>query len=697
MKELIREIHRRSLWQVLAIYLASSWVVFEVIQTLTEGVGLPDWLPSLALVLLLIGLPIVLATAFVQERAPAVRDLDPTLLPGSKRYAEAERGDMEPAGGVRKLFTWRNAIMGGVLAFALWGVVAAGWLLFSGGPEEGSVPTAAVADTARKMLVVLPFENLGPPEDEYFADGLTEEITARLAGIGVDRLGVIGRTTAVQYEGTDKGIRQIGEELDVDYILEGTVRWERAEDGPSRVRVTPQLIRTSDATHVWVDMYDEVLAEIFGVQSQIASRVVEGLEITLLEPEQRVLRARSTQNVEAYDFYLRGRDFRRRGITEENLRRAEEMYQRAVELDPTFAVAYARLAEVHGLIHWYYFDRSHERLAMARRALDRARELDPDLPEVHRALGDYHYRRLEYDRALDEFGRARELVPNEAEVIASIAYVQRRKGDAWDASMKNLRRALELDPLSEDLMVQLGISHLYLRQFESGRRAFERARRLAPEGPRPYVLAAVLEISCCGDTARAGSLLSEIARRSEVRELDPRRQWHWALFRVLDRDPRQTLSRLDGLNVDPELAFMARAELYSRLGNPEVAREYADSARSILEDRVRDLPSEAPFHSQLALALAALGRTEEAVAQARQALELEQVRQDALIRTDALLYLAQAYTVAERPGPAIETIEKLLAQPGPLTEHWLRLDPTWAPLHDLPEFRRLLEPVRPAE
>ncbi|MEJ2722590.1 MAG: protein kinase, partial [bacterium] len=203
--------------------------------------------------------------------------------------------------------------------------------------------------SGKRMLVVLPFENLGPPDVEYFTDGITEEITSRLAAL--TGLGVISRTSAFQYKGAHKSIKQIGEELNVDYVLEGTVRWDSPNEGGSRVRVTPQLIRVTDDTHLWSARYDRVLEDIFAVQSEIAAHVIEELNVTLLEPEREGLAARPTDNMEAYQAYLRGRDYiGRAGYSRRIWRLAIEMFERAVELDSNFALAYADLANAHSQI-----------------------------------------------------------------------------------------------------------------------------------------------------------------------------------------------------------------------------------------------------------------------------------------------------------------------------------------------------------
>jgi TolB-like protein len=169
----------------------------------------------------------------------------------------------------------------------------------------------------RKMIVVLPFENLSSSEDEYFADGITEEITSRLSEI--NRLGVIGRTSATQYKNTNKTIDQIGDELGVDYLLEGSVRWEKLPGEESRIRVTPQLIKVSDGTHLWTKRYDAILESVFDLQSDIAEKVANALDVTLLESEQKSISQKPTNNLQAYDFYLRAYNYERGMYSEKTL------------------------------------------------------------------------------------------------------------------------------------------------------------------------------------------------------------------------------------------------------------------------------------------------------------------------------------------------------------------------------------------
>lgn len=230
-------------------------------------------------------------------------------------------------------------------------------------------------------LVVLPFENLGSPNDEYFADGMTDEITARLAGLA--GLAMIARQSAMLYKG-GKTPQQIGEELDVDYLLEATVSWQRGPEHRNRIRIRPQLIRTRDAIQVWADVYDEDVTEVFAVQSRIANRVVEGLGVALLEHERRAMTAAPTSNTEAHDYYLRGLQYLNQSeqlFDARNMRIAVQLFEKAIALDPKFAHAHAALSRAHWNLYWFASDRSEERLAAMKRAADRAVDVDPDLAE----------------------------------------------------------------------------------------------------------------------------------------------------------------------------------------------------------------------------------------------------------------------------------------------------------------------------
>ena len=692
LKQLIQQIHRRSLWQILAIYLAGAWFGYEIIEALTERAGLPEWFPDLAIVLFIVGLPIVLATAFVQEGGLAGRRSDPTLLPG----ADTELGDvaltsesLRPAGAGRFL-TWRNAIAGGVLAFALWGVVAAGWLLLADGSigEEGEI--------GRKMIVVLPFENLGAPEDEYFADGITEEITSRVAELR--ELGVIARTSAIQYKNTEKSIPDIGEELDVEYILEGTVRWEKRPQGESRVRVTPQLIRVSDATHLWTERYDAVLAGVFQIQSDIAEQVASALNITLLDAERSALQSQPTANLEAYDFYLRGNDYSNRSFDSDDYQIAIQMYENAVQLDPEFAIAYANLSLTHSRMYWYRYDRTQERLNLAKSTVDRAFRLQPDLPEAHLALGYfYYYGHRDYERALEQFAVVQDRRPNASEVHQAAGYILRRQGQ-WKEAAANLRLAAEFDPRDALLANQLGITYLRMRRYTESEHFLSRSIALLPDWPHTYRAKAMLHLLWAGDRDRARKVLRDASGKIEPSELTAHLVDSGAghtggtLLRIFHDDFEGSLLALTSSSSGEEPAgyHLSKAGMYDRMGRSAVARAQYDSARVILEGAIEIRPTDDLPRALLGLALAGLGEDERAISEAERAADLLPLSADAYDGADRLAQLAEVYMRVGAYDRALDVLETTLSVPGYMSTEILLVDPLWGPLHDHPRFKEIV-------
>jgi TolB-like protein len=274
------ELNRRRVYRVAVVYAAVAFVVWQAAEIAFPALNLPPWTLTFVVLLTLLGFPIALVLAWAFDITPE----------GVKRTALGA--------GAAPLSTRRGGaivVAAGLAVVAL--VVAAGWFLLR---EEGG------ANVDRTMLVVLPLENLGAADDEYFADGVSEEIHSKLSAVSA--LGVIGRTSARQYKNTDKTVSEVGVELGVDYIVDGAVRLQHQQGGRV-VRVNTELIRVSDARSIWSDTYEALLEDIFGVQTDIALRVAEALEVTLLEPERRSLAVRPTENLQAYDYYLLGRDY----------------------------------------------------------------------------------------------------------------------------------------------------------------------------------------------------------------------------------------------------------------------------------------------------------------------------------------------------------------------------------------------------
>jgi TolB-like protein/Flp pilus assembly protein TadD len=558
-------------------------------------------------------------------------------------------------------------------------------ILTLGPRREGTV-----AGDRRGMIVVLPFRNLGEPGEQDFADGVTAEITARLSSL--EGLGVISRTSAARYAGTGKSVRAIATELGVDHVVEGTIRWDR-ESTPHRVRITPRLVRAADDTSIWSTTYERELTEIFAVQSDLARRVVEALGGELRETERVRLDARPTDSIEAYQAYLRGvallgsADFSR-----ETIARTIQMFERAIALDPDFALAYARLSSAHSRSIHYGFDRSEGRSQRARDLAERALELDPDLSEAHLALGLFHYSvRRDHARALLALQEARRRGGDQAEVLQAMGYVRRRQGDMAGAAAV-LEASLELDPLNAATHVALGETRGTLRRYEQSIGDLERAISLAPDQAYPYTELALVHLRRGGDTARARAVLADIPVSVGT---EPCRVGY--LVELLDRRYATALARLEdceqavleaGVFYRP--VALLRAMVHRLQGDAAAARAAFTAARDHLAARIDDDPGDHRLHAALGLALAGLGDRVAALRHGEEAVALYPADRDALESPTLRIDLALVQTMVGDHDGALRQLDRLLCMPSLMSWAWLEADPRWDPLREHPGYQDLL-------
>ena len=586
---------------------------------------------------------------------------------------------------------------GGVAALIGLGLAAIGVLVWRFMHTPAPVATSTVP-----TLAVLPFKNLGPADDQYFADGLTEEITSRLAGLS--GLRVISRTSADQYRNATKPLRDIGRELGAAYVLEGSVRWERAPDSRGRVRVTPQLIRVADDSHLWAAAYDAELTQIFALQASIAEQVTHALDLALRPPERTALAEGGTADAEAYDYYLQGNDYLGRGNARATLAAAAGLYEKAVSRDPRFALAFARLSNARSQMYWYHHEaRTPALIALAKRAADSALALVPGLPEGHTALGYYHYRGFrDYARALEQFERARRRQPHNVELLAGIGYVERRRG-RWDEAIAAFAEAARSDPRSNVRAFDLGTSLNAVRRFAEAERELDRAITLAPDWASPYGEKAQLVLIARGDVAGARAVIRQALDRIGLgplsRSVFSSDQIVGPLF---SSDSASGLLidslRLQGFAGDTMHYYFLKTESAWFRRRAAVGRAYADSLRSLLERALRTEPEDPYTFHRLGFAYAALGRKADAVRAARRAVELMPASRDAMIGPYFAVGLARTYMMVGEPDRAVETLAPLLEIPSPITRTGLGADPLWAPLQKHPEFQKLIAEVRqPAE
>ncbi len=550
------------------------------------------------------------------------------------------------------------------------------------------------ADNSR-VLAVLPFENLGDSADVYFSDGVSDEIRTKLAQVA--GIQVIARGSSTEYRKTDKTPQQIARELGVDYLLTATVRWDKGRGGTSRVRVATELVDVSPGQAPrtkWGQHFDAALTDVFQVQADIASQVANALDVALGDSLRRTLSARPTKDLDAYDAYLRGMETGSGDIAPAVLHAAEAEFQRAVDLDSTFAAAWAALATTHILLFRLGGMQARDAEA-AELELGRATDLAPALPDVHAAKGLYQdLVRGDAASALREYEAGLRVAPNRTDLLAALSGVEADLGRPA-AALAHLERAARLDPRS--LRVSLGLFRTYsdLRRYDEAQAALDRARALSPSSLSLIYTKAIFSVTRGDSTAarRALGLAHQVADSTTVvAYVAIREELLWLLDAAQQRLVLTlTPADLDGGRADWAIAL---AQTYWRLGDRPKARAYADTANVAFEALVGDIPGEgdrAQIRVLQALALAYLGRKQEAVRRASEALHaVKEASAPASQRAYIQSVLIRVYLLAEEPEKALDQLEQLLKIPQSyVTPAWLKIDPTYAPLRGKPRFERL--------
>jgi serine/threonine-protein kinase len=582
--------------------------------------------------------------------------------------------------GRRRVRTPLAAVMLG-LGFLIGVGVLFGWLR-SHASEAAGGP---------KRMAVLPFDNLGDSADAYFADGVTDAVRGKLAG--VPGLQVIASASANEYKQTSKPPQLIARELGVTYLLVGKIRWQKGEGRVNRVEVSPELIDLTNPgapTTRWQQPFDASLTDVFQVQADIAGRVTEALDVALGKSQRETLGEPLTRNVAAYDAYLKGEELLKSGVDIATLRRAVAEYEEAVTLDSTFVAAWAQLSRAHSFLYGAGQIRAAE-AGQSRTAAERALALAPNRFEGHLALGDYYsYIPGDNVRASEQYALAQRTAPNNAQVLAAAGASEEGLG-RWDAAVAHFRRALTLDPRAARTAIGLARALLWLRRYPEALQAEDRALALTPASIAALEDRAMIYLAQ-GDLAGARTVL-----RAAPGEVQPAALISFVaqtcdLYWVLDEGQQRLLLRLTPEAFDGNRGTwgLALAGTYALRGDQEKVRAYADSARISLQEQLRATPGDAQLHVLLGTALAYLGRRDEAVSEGRRAIALLPVSKDAFTGAYVQHQLTRIYLLVGEPERALDQLEPLLTIPYYISPGWLRIDPTFAPLHGNPRFERLI-------
>ncbi|MDX1576965.1 MAG: protein kinase [Gemmatimonadota bacterium] len=552
-------------------------------------------------------------------------------------------------------------------------------------PAFGPAPDPAIA--------VLPFLTLSSdPEDEFFTDGIHSEVINRLSQFG--SLRVTPPASVQRYRGYRDSARtpqEIAEELDVTHLLEGTL--QRFAD---RVRITALLTDTRSDNTSWSNAYEKERDDLFAIQREVGEDIATNLNLRLSPEERERIDAGARPDPEAYELYITGRGYEERSRNAPDITQALRMYQRALQADPDFALAHARAGFMHLRMYWFAHDPRPERLAMARAAIDRAFDLNPDLPEAHLIQAWYLYQgERDYDAALAQLERAEGAGAPEADVLRLRGAIQRRSGDFASAAT-HLAAALELDPRNAGLALDVGNTLAALGRHDEAETYFDRAIAIGPPDGSHYWWKAWNRVLRDGDADRAREVLVEAERIQPASWRERTR--HWTRIEFLAGDPA---AALEWALAEPSPWIPTQygdiptdiliGEAYFRLDEMEAARRHYGAARDSLERRLETDPEDAFARRNLSFAHARLGNETEAVSQGLQARDLMPMSEDALVAPDFVRDLAAVYMAVGEPEMALDHLEYLLGRPQrSISVPLLRSSPLWDPLREHARFQELV-------
>ncbi len=588
-------------------------------------------------------------------------------------------------------WTRRNPAVAGVAALLMALGLAAGAVMWKG---------TAVTPAATTAIAVLPFESLSDDkEDAIFADGIQDDILTKLASIR--DLRVISHTSVMKYRGK-RNIREISKALGVSHVLEGTVSRSR---GSARFHFKARLIDARTGTLVWAEEYDRDLNDLFAVQSELARTVAERLRAKISTAEKLAVEQPPTTDLIAFDLYNRAKNLlalRLSSGLKANLLEATDLLNQAVARDPSFLQAYCQLALAHDQLYFLGFEHTPGRLALAEAAIERAVRLDPNAGETHlaRARNLYHGH-LDYDRALTELKTAQQTLPNDARIFQMMGYIQRRQG-RWQESTQNLERSGNLDPRNTETLQQIALSYGVLRRYAEEKSVLDRALAIEPNDLSTKVALAAVQFHWKADTGPLHQTMDSLSGANAG-------AWSSAADEALscalaERDVAASKNVLNTIGDTPLTDYSVQLNrpiiegVIARMtGNDGEARAMFNAARAQQEKTVQAEPNYGPALCVLGLIDAGLGRKEDALREARRAVNLVSVEKDALVGPTMIKYLAMIAAWTGDKDLACEQLAIAVRPPSTISYGQLKLLPCWDPLRGDPRFEKIVASLAPKE
>ena len=674
-KTFFGELKRRNVYKVAVAYVVAGWALSQGLAQVFPVFDVPNWIVRLIVFLIVIGFPIALIFAWAFEITPE----------GLKR---AEEADAMPQSARPTKRTWIYiVVIGAVVSVALF---------FLGRYTAGNRTTLR---DDNKSIAVLPFQSLSEDKnDAYFADGVQDQILTNLAK--VSDLKVISHTSVRQYKtGAERNLREIGRQLGVAYIMEGSVR--RVRD---RLRINAELIDARTDTHIWAETYDRTAADLFAIQSELAESIVSQLKAKLSPQQKAEIEERPTQDLDAFELYLQAKAIIDSYINATDVRaallQALKSLDEAIQRDPNFVSAYCYAARANDLLFFFDLDPTPDRISLADAAVNAALRLRPDSAEAHFARADYLFRCLrDYDRAMEELAIARPGLPNSTPFFILSGYINRRRNHFHEAE-RDFSTAFALDPRNPNAYNLLADTYVLQRRFPEAVHVSDNVLAAGEQTPIVRFRRATAILYGTGDTGPIREILTKYPDMEFAGGHTPFRAWMAMLDgnyaeaeRLLAASPRQDFQDIDFSFYYPKSwyqAMIARAK-----GDSARATAAFRECREILAQRLIVKPEHARTIAVLAQVDAGLGQKELALQEAQHAIDLMPISKDIYDGALVLEGLAQVYTWSGEHDRAIEVLQKLVSIPSYINYARLKLHPLWKPLRGNPKFENIVASLAP--
>ena len=647
-----------------AVYAATAFVILELASIIQEPLNLPDWTVTLVIILLSFGLVVSIILSWIYEINPEGG------LEKTNSVDRVRDGDTTDVSSSWKIATYAS------LAVVIFLIV----LNVLPGRDRSPVPELQV-----NSIAILPFEILGSNQDEAsLHEALPIALTMELQNI--EGFTVRPRGSTLKYKDSELRSPEIGSQLKVNYLLNGYVQQQG-----QKIAVDIMLIRAMSEEVIWNASYEMELDDIFKVQRNISKQVVASLKQSFLPKSDQI-----TDNPDAYMAYLTGLNYYWRDESFLEYDMSTKHFQRAIDLDPNFVLAYAKLAAGHSWIYHYHFDRSPERLKKAKDALDKGYLVDPDNMDLKLSEGAYYYVQQDYKTAMQKFNETGGQVNDKVEYLVCVGSLYRRQADL-EKAQEYLLAALEVDPQNLVIVKNITETYLLLRQYEIAEKYLDRFISMDNDFGDYQINKIFLYMVWDEGTERSKQALSEIMAYPDHMEYEFL-AYHKVAIELMEGEYNKAIATLEfekDIIMEGQFSYFPKtlklAEIYQMQGKPELAKVHFDSARIFLENMVATDPSDSRFRSALGIAYAGLGMKKEAIREGELAMEMMPLEKDFYIAIFRMEDLAQIYAMTGEYELAIELLDEMLSMPGNISTNLIMKDPTWEPLWSLPEFKEMLE------